>query len=150
MATCAEEVMLKHLLWTSLESWGRVSQELGSTEFSLLDADQLEAVMAQYARTASKIEKGLSPNQVSLAAHAKPCCLLCYAVARNCCDIQWKFISRGIRVGCSDGLKGCADPLPPLPQFAISSLGCPTLPACYLTGSLWCLCLPAEYAMACL
>lgn len=64
MAACAEEVSLKHLLWTSLESWGSISQELGSTEFSQLDADRLETVVAQYSRTANKIEKGLSPNQV--------------------------------------------------------------------------------------
>lgn len=56
--------MLKHLLWTSLESWGQVTLELSSTEFSQLDADSLEAVVGQYARTALKIEKGLSPNQV--------------------------------------------------------------------------------------
>lgn len=56
--------MLKHLLWTSLESWGQVTLELSSTEFSQLDADNLEAVVGQYARTALKIEKGLSPNQV--------------------------------------------------------------------------------------
>ena len=67
MATCAEEVTLKHLLWTSLESWGRISQQLGSTEFSQLDAEQLETVVAQYSRTANKIEKGLSPNQVRCA-----------------------------------------------------------------------------------
>ena len=56
--------MLKHLLWTSLQSWTELTQDLSSTEFSQLDADHLEAVVGQYARTALKIEKGLSPNQV--------------------------------------------------------------------------------------
>lgn len=56
--------MLKHLLWTSLQSWGEVTQDLSRTEFSQLDAENLEAVVGQYARTALKIEKGLSPNQV--------------------------------------------------------------------------------------
>ena len=64
LATCAEEVTLKHLLWTSLESWARITQELSSTEFSQLDAEHLETVVGQYARIALKIEKGLSPNQV--------------------------------------------------------------------------------------
>ncbi len=64
LATCAEEVTLKHLLWTSLQSWGEVTQELSRTEFSQVDAEKLEAVVGQYARTALKIEKGLSPNQV--------------------------------------------------------------------------------------
>ncbi len=64
LATCAEEVTLKHLLWTSLQSWEEVTQELSRTEFSQVDAEQLEAVVGQYARTALKIEKGLSPNQV--------------------------------------------------------------------------------------
>jgi len=64
LATCAEEVTLKHLLWTSLHSWGEVTQELSRTEFSQVDAEKLEAVVGQYARTALKIEKGLSPNQV--------------------------------------------------------------------------------------
>ena len=70
LAACAEEVTLKHLLWTSLESWGQLTHELSRTEFSKLDADNLEAVVGQYARTALKIEKGLSPNQVCwLASH---------------------------------------------------------------------------------
>ena len=64
LATCAEEVTLKHLLWTSLHSWGEVTQDLSRTEFSQVDAEKLEAVVGQYARTALKIEKGLSPNQV--------------------------------------------------------------------------------------
>ena len=67
LATCAEEVTLKHLLWSSLESWGRITHEFSTTEFSQLDADHLETVVGQYARIALKIEKGLSPNQASLA-----------------------------------------------------------------------------------
>ncbi|KAL3130872.1 hypothetical protein ABBQ38_000201 [Trebouxia sp. C0009 RCD-2024] len=74
LATCAEEVTLKHLLWTSLESWGQATQDFSSTEFSQLDADHLEEVVGQYARTALKIEKGLSPNQVTP--------VLCDSVAR--------------------------------------------------------------------
>ncbi len=74
LAACAEEVTLKHLLWTSLESWGQVTQELSSTEFSRLDAENLEAVVGQYARTALKIEKGLSPNQVPLL-NSMTCCV---------------------------------------------------------------------------
>lgn len=76
LAICAEEVMLKHLLWTSLQSWGEVTQDLSRTEFSQLDAENLEAVVGQYARTALKIEKGLSPNQVeSPPAQAVDKCL---------------------------------------------------------------------------
>ena len=86
---CAEEVTLKHLLWTSLESWGQVTHELSRTEFSQLDADNLESVVSQYARTAMKIEKGISPNQVHGGARlrcipAVICDLLVFSLKKAC------------------------------------------------------------------
>lgn len=77
LAACAEEVTLKHLLWTSLESWAQVTHEFSRTEFSQLDADNLEAVVGQYARAALKIEKGLSPNQVHGLSPLLRCCRAC-------------------------------------------------------------------------
>eukprot|EP00891_Asterochloris_glomerata_P001497 jgi/Astpho2/1497/e_gw1.00026.129.1_t len=61
---CAEEVSLKHLLWSSLDAWADFTERVAGQPLLQLDIAALEAAVAQYTRTGQRVEKGLSLNRV--------------------------------------------------------------------------------------
>ena len=63
---CAEEVSLKHLLWSSLDAWADFTERVAGQPLRQLDIAALEAAVAQYTRTGQRVEKGLSLNRVSI------------------------------------------------------------------------------------
>ena len=63
---CAEEVSLKHLLWSSLDAWADFAERVAGQPLGQLDVAALEAAVARYTRTAQRVEKGLSLNRVSI------------------------------------------------------------------------------------
>ena len=62
---CADEVSLKHTLWSSLDAWTSYTEKMAEQPFSCLDVAALEATVSQYTRTAQRMEKGLPLNRVS-------------------------------------------------------------------------------------
>ena len=63
---CTEEVSLKHLLRSSLDAWADFTERVAGQPFGQLDTAALEAAVAQYTRTAQRVEKGLSLNRVCI------------------------------------------------------------------------------------
>ncbi|KAJ7549737.1 hypothetical protein O6H91_07G065800 [Diphasiastrum complanatum] len=60
----AEEVEMKHALWTSLEDLGRKSTLWASVHFEKLNFEEVEEVVQRYTKLAVKLERGLLPNKV--------------------------------------------------------------------------------------
>ena len=63
---CAEEVSLKHLLWSSLDAWADFTERVAGQPLGQLEIAALESAVARYTRTVQRVEKGLSLNRVSI------------------------------------------------------------------------------------
>jgi hypothetical protein len=60
----AEEVRLKHTVWTSLKSWAGVVEALLVQPLSATEPTHLEHTVGAYLKVIHKVDRGLAPNQV--------------------------------------------------------------------------------------
>ena len=62
---CVTEVELKHSLWQATKSWGTLLAEWMQTRFEDLKVKDIEDTVAQFNKTAMKLERGLVSNKVT-------------------------------------------------------------------------------------
>ncbi|XP_053335345.1 dynein axonemal heavy chain 6-like [Clarias gariepinus] len=58
------DVRLKHLLWDSIEEWGKLQSSWMQSKFNDLDPELLNTQVTKYGKYVNQLEKGLPPNNV--------------------------------------------------------------------------------------
>ncbi len=65
---CAEDVRLRHQLWTSVVAWAELTATWLGDRFEWLAPAAMEEQVGAYSRAVFKMERGLLPNKVRAGA----------------------------------------------------------------------------------